>query len=75
LIFNDLTHLIFVNQFCLSISYRTGQRVYALKGVSWLLVNLLLFKHFVYQKDKHYILAANETTTAKSFPNSKPMPT
>lgn len=49
-----------------SLSYRTLQRFYALKNVNWLLVNLFLFKHFVYQKDRTYLLAADETVKAKA---------
>jgi putative transposase len=49
-----------------SLSYRTVQRFYALKDVNWLLVNLLLFKHFVYQKGKTYLLAADETVVSKA---------
>ena len=49
-----------------SLSYRTVQRFYALKDVNWLLVNLFLFKHFIYQKGKNYFLAADETVEGKS---------
>ena len=49
-----------------SLSYRTVQRFYALKDVNWLLVNLFLFKHFIYQKGKNYLLAADETVKGKS---------
>lgn len=48
------------------LSYRTVQRFYALKEVNWLLVNLLLFKSFVYRSGKHYLLAADETVKAKA---------
>ena len=49
-----------------SLNYRTVQRFYALKDVNWLLVNLLLFKHFIYQKGKTYLLAADKTVKAKA---------
>ena len=49
-----------------SLSYRTVQRFYALKDVNWLLVNLFLFKHFIYAKDKTYLLAADETVKGKA---------
>lgn len=49
-----------------TLSYRTVQRFYALKNVNWLLINLLLFKHFVYKKDKKYLFAADETVKAKA---------
>jgi putative transposase len=49
-----------------ALSYRTVQRFYALKNVNWLLINLLLFKHFVYKKDKKYLFAADETVKAKA---------
>lgn len=48
-----------------SLSYRTVQRFYALKDVKWHMVNLLLFK-LIYQKDKQYIIAADETVKAKA---------
>ncbi|MBC7655432.1 MAG: transposase [Oligoflexus sp.] len=48
-----------------SLSYRTVQRFYALKDVNWLLVNLFLFKHFIYQKGKSYLFAADETVKGK----------
>jgi putative transposase len=49
-----------------SLSYRTVQRFYALKDINWLLVNLFLFKHFIYKKDKKYLLAADETVKGKA---------
>jgi len=49
-----------------SLSYRTIQRFYALKDVNWLLVNLFLFKHFIYQKGKSYLFAADETVKGKA---------
>ena len=49
-----------------SLSYRTVQRFYALKDVNWLLVNLFLFKHFIYQKGKIYLYAADETVKGKA---------
>lgn len=49
-----------------SLSYRTIQRFYALKDVNWLLVTLFLFKHFIYQKGKSYLLAADETVKGKA---------
>jgi putative transposase len=49
-----------------SLSYRTVQRFYALKDVNWLLVTLFLFKHFIYQKGKSYLLAADETVKGKA---------
>ena len=49
-----------------SLSYRTIQRFYALKDVNWLLINLILFKHFIYQKGRIYLLAADETVKAKA---------
>lgn len=49
-----------------SLSYRTIQRFYALKDVNWLLVNLFLFKHFIHQKGKSYLFAADETVKGKA---------
>ena len=50
-----------------SLSYRTVQRLYALKDINWLMVNLLLFKTFVYQQGKVYhLLAADETVEGKA---------
>jgi putative transposase len=49
-----------------SLSYRTVQRFYALKDVNWLLVTLFLFKHFIYQNGKSYLLAADETVKGKA---------
>ena len=49
-----------------SLSYRTIQRFYALKDVNWLLVTLFLFKHFIYQKGKSYLFAADETVKGKA---------
>ena len=49
-----------------SLSYRTIQRFYALKDINWLMVNLLLFKAFLYQADKVYLLAADETVEKKA---------
>ena len=49
-----------------SLSYRTVQRFYALKGINWLLVNLLLFKHFIYQEGKSYFFAPDETVKGKA---------
>ena len=49
-----------------SLSYRIVQRFYALKDVNWLLVNLFLFKHFIYQKGKSYLFAADETVKGKA---------
>ena len=49
-----------------SLSYWTVQRFYALKGINWLLVNLLLFKHFIYQEGKSYFFAADETVKGKA---------
>jgi putative transposase len=49
-----------------SLSYRTIQRFYALKDVNWLLVTLFLFKHFIYQKGKSYLFAADETIKGKA---------
>ena len=49
-----------------SVSYRTVQRFYALKNVNWLLINLFLFKHFIYQEGKNYLLAADETVKGKA---------
>lgn len=48
------------------LSYRTMQRFYALKDINWLMVNLLLFKTFLYQQDKVYLLAADETVEDKA---------
>lgn len=48
------------------LSYRTIQRFYALKNVNWLLVNLLLFKAFVYKQGRIYLLAADETVEGKA---------
>ena len=48
------------------LSYRTMQRFYALKDINWLMVNLLLFKTFLYQADKVYLLAADETVEDKA---------
>ena len=49
-----------------SLSYRTIQRFYALKDINWLMVNLLLFKSFLYQEGKVYLLAADETVEDKA---------
>ena len=49
-----------------SLSYRTVQRFYALKDVNWLLVTLFIFKHFIYQKGKSYLFAADETVKGKA---------
>ena len=49
-----------------SLSYRTVQRFYALKDINWLFVNLFLFKHFIYQKGKSYLFAADETVKGKA---------
>jgi putative transposase len=49
-----------------SLSYRTVQRFYALKDVNWLLVNLFLFKYFIYEKGKCYLFAADETVKGKA---------
>jgi putative transposase len=49
-----------------SLSYRTIQRFYALKDINWLMVNLLLFKTFLYQENKVYLLAADETVENKA---------
>lgn len=49
-----------------SLSYRTVQRFYALKDINWLLVNLFLFKHFIYQKGRCYLFAADETVKGKA---------
>jgi putative transposase len=49
-----------------SLSYRTVQRFYALKDINWLLVRLILFKSFVYQKDKAYLIAGDETVKGKA---------
>ena len=49
-----------------SLSYRTIQRFYALKDVNWLSVTLFLFKHFIYQKGKSYLFAADETVKGKA---------
>jgi putative transposase len=49
-----------------SLSYRTVQRFYALKDINWLLVTLFLFKHFIYQKGKSYLFAADETVKGKA---------
>jgi putative transposase len=49
-----------------SLSYRTVQRFYALKDINWLLVRLILFKSFVYQKDKSYLLVGDETLKGKA---------
>lgn len=49
-----------------SLSYRTIQRFYALTDVNWLLINLLLFRAFVYKQGKIYLLAADETVEGKA---------
>ena len=49
-----------------SISYRTVQRFYASTDMNWLLINLLLFRAFVYQPGKIYLLAADETVEDKA---------
>jgi putative transposase len=49
-----------------SLSYRTVHRFYALKNINWLLVNLFLFKHFIYQRGKSYLFAADETVKGKA---------
>ena len=48
------------------ISYRTVQRFYALKEINWHLINLILFKTFIYQEGKTYLLAADETVEDKA---------
>lgn len=37
-----------------------------MKDINWLLVNLFLFKHFIYQKGKSYLFAADETVKGKA---------
>jgi putative transposase len=49
-----------------SLSYRTIHRFYALENINWYLVNLILFKTFIYQKNKVYLLAADETVEDKA---------
>jgi putative transposase len=49
-----------------TLSYRTLQRFYALKNVNWLVINILLFKYFVYKKGKKYLFAADETVKGKA---------
>jgi transposase len=49
-----------------SLSYRTVQRFYALKHVYWLMINLLLFKHFVHKEGQKYLLTADETVRPKA---------
>ena len=48
------------------VSYRTIQRFYALTDMNWLLINLLLFRAFVYKQGKIYLLAADETVEDKA---------
>lgn len=48
------------------LSYRTVQRFYALKDINWLLVRLILFKSFIYQKGKNYLLVGDETVKGKA---------
>lgn len=48
------------------ISYRTVQRFYALKEINWLLINLLLFKTFIYKGGEIYLFAADETVESKA---------
>ena len=49
-----------------SLSYRTIQRFYALKEIDWKSIQLLLFIHFFYKKEDHYLLAADETVQKKT---------
>ena len=49
-----------------SLSYRTIQRFYALTDINWVLINLLLFRAFVYKQGKIYLLAADETVEDKA---------
>ena len=48
------------------VSYRTIQRFYALTDINWSLINLLLFRAFVYKQGKIYLLAADETVEDKA---------
>jgi putative transposase len=49
-----------------SLSYRTVQRFYAIKDVNWLLIRLLIFKHFIYKSGQRYLLAGDETVEGKA---------
>lgn len=48
------------------LSYRTVHRFYSLGNVNWLLIRLLLFKHFLYDPNAVYILVADETVEQKA---------
>jgi putative transposase len=47
------------------LSYRTIQRFYALKNLNWLVIRLILFKQFVYQPSRQYLLVGDETVEGK----------
>jgi putative transposase len=49
-----------------SVSYRTIQRFYAIENISWHTINLILFKTFIYNPKKIYLLAADETVEGKA---------
>ena len=49
-----------------SLSYRTIQRFYALKDIDWKSIQLLIFIHFFYKKDHHYLLAGDENVQKKA---------
>jgi putative transposase len=53
-----------------SVSYRTIHRFYALENINWHLINIILFKKFIYKKDKIYLLAADETVEDKAGKNT-----
>lgn len=52
------------------LSYRTIQRFYALKDVNWLLIRLMLFKHFIYNSKHQYLLVGDETVESKAGKNT-----
>jgi len=47
-------------------AYRTIQRFFALTNILWYKINMLLFKHKVYDSNDVYIMAADETVEKKA---------
>jgi len=48
------------------VAYRTVQRFFSLKDIVWEKLNLCLFKRFVWNKDKVFLIAADEVVEKKS---------
>lgn len=46
--------------------YRTIQRFFSKQDIYWQKLNMKLFKHFVYRKDKVFLLASDEVVEKKS---------